>query len=43
MKKHATQKKDSSFKNCLMQKKLTPSITSHLRGLKSDRIFADSS
>ena len=36
-------KDDSSFKNGLMQKKLTPSIPSHLRGLKPDRIFADSS
>ena len=43
MRKPTTQKKDSSFINGLMSTKLTASIPSHLRGLKSDKTFADSS
>ena len=35
MKKPATQKKDSSFKNGLIYKKLIPRITSHLRDVLS--------
>ena len=39
LKKPTTQKKDSSFKNGFMQKKLTPGIPSHLRGLSLTESF----
>ena len=35
MKTPETQKKDSYFKNGLIEKKLTPGITLHFRGLLS--------